>query len=341
MNEDLPIHGMRFTRVDITDLAAVEAAIEPDRMFIDTEVVSNPTLIVADVFSLADLAHRHGLFLIIDNTFLPPAMFRPVQCGAEIVINSATKFLAGHGEVFGDVISGRKEHMDPIRKKSLRLGGTLSPFAPWIILTGIRTLPLRVEWHSRNGMAVARHLASHPRFAELRYPGLELIRDIWLLLGSPGKRMGTAGFFPCGCLAANLQWPAWWRIANSSSLRQVSVKHRLSPGRSSRPMSCAARSASKMKRTSSPIWTQHLASSSRPASDRKRHRPDPVGNHQAVESFAAISQSTEELSQESRGVASLVTPLYARTSGAVLSIMWARRGRRSGRCSSRRISGST
>ena len=173
VNEDLPIHGMRFTRVDVTDLAAVEAAIEPDTKFIYTEVVSNPTLIVADVFSLADLAHRHGLLLIIDNTFLSPAMFRPLEYGADLVIHSATKFLAGHGEVLGGVVSVRKEHIDLIRKKSLRLGGTLSPFAAWVILTGIRTLPLRVERHSRNGLAVARHLAKHPAVAELRYPGLE------------------------------------------------------------------------------------------------------------------------------------------------------------------------
>jgi len=172
VNEDLPGHAMRFTRVDITDFAAVEAAIEPDTRLIYTEVVSNPTLILGDVPALAAIARRHGLLLIIDNTFLSPAIFRPLEHGADLVIHSATKYLAGHGEVLGGVVSGRKELIAPIRTKSLRLGGTLSAFGAWLILTGIRTLPLRVAKHSENAMAVARHLAAHPAVAELRYPGL-------------------------------------------------------------------------------------------------------------------------------------------------------------------------
>ncbi|MGI9253862.1 MAG: trans-sulfuration enzyme family protein [Thermomicrobiales bacterium] len=173
IKDDLPVHGMRITRVDITDFAAIEAAIEPDTKFIYTEVVSNPTLIVADIPALAMLAKKHHLLLIIDNTFLSPAIFRPLEYGADLVIHSATKFLAGHGEVLGGVVSGRKELIDPIRTKSLRLGGTLSAFGAWLILTGIRTLTLRVERHNRNAMTVARYLSTHPAVAELRYPGLQ------------------------------------------------------------------------------------------------------------------------------------------------------------------------
>jgi methionine-gamma-lyase len=172
VNEDLPEHGMRFTRVDITDLAAVEAAIRPDTRFIYTEVVSNPTVIVADVAALANLAHAHGLLLILDNTFLSPAIYRPLEHGADLVIHSATKYLSGHGNTLGGVVSGRKELIDRIRTKALRLGGTLSPFAAWLILTGIKTLGLRIERHAANGLAVARHLAGHPGVAEVRYPGL-------------------------------------------------------------------------------------------------------------------------------------------------------------------------
>jgi cystathionine beta-lyase/cystathionine gamma-synthase len=172
VNEDLPEMGMRFTRVDITDLAAVEAAIQPDTKFIYTEVVSNPSVVVADVPALANLAHAHGLPLIIDNTFLSPATFRPIEHGADIVLHSATKYLSGHGEVLGGVVSGRKEHIDLIRKRALRLGGTLSPFAAWLILTGMRTLPLRIERHAKNAMVVARFLESHPALSEVRYPGL-------------------------------------------------------------------------------------------------------------------------------------------------------------------------
>ena len=173
VTEDLPTHGMRFSRVPITNLAAVEAAIEPDTRFIYTEVVSNPTLVVADIFALAELAHRHDLLLVIDNTFLSPALLRPIEYGADIVIHSATKYLAGHGETLGGVVSGRNEQIDRIRTKALRLGGTLSPFAAWIIMTGMRTLTLRVERHGKNGMAVARYLANHPAVRAVHYPGLE------------------------------------------------------------------------------------------------------------------------------------------------------------------------
>jgi methionine-gamma-lyase len=173
VTEDLPTHGMRFSRVPITDLAAVEATIESNTRFIYTEVVSNPTLVVADIFALAELAHSRDLLLVIDNTFLSPALLRPIEYGADIVIHSATKYLAGHGETLGGVVSGRYEHIDRIRTKALRLGGTLSPFAAWIIMTGMRTLTLRVERHGKNGMAVARYLASHPAVRGVHYPGLE------------------------------------------------------------------------------------------------------------------------------------------------------------------------
>lgn len=172
VNEDLPHHGIRFTRVDFTDLAAVEAAIEPDTRFLYTEVVSNPTLVVSDIFALADLAHRHGALLVIDNTFLSPALLQPLEYGADLVIHSATKYLAGHGEVLGGVVSGRKELIDPIRTKALRIGSALSPMSAWMILTGIRTLPLRVERHGKNGMAVANFLKTHPAVKAVRYPGL-------------------------------------------------------------------------------------------------------------------------------------------------------------------------
>jgi len=173
VNEDLPVHGMRFTRVDVTDFAAVEAAIEPDTRLIYTESVSNPSVIVADIPALSTIAQRHSIPLVVDNTFLSPALFRPLEHGADLVIHSATKYLAGHGEVLGGVVSGRKELVDPIRTKALRLGGALSPFAAWLILTGIRTLPLRVKRHGENGLAVARFLASHPAVLEVRYPGLQ------------------------------------------------------------------------------------------------------------------------------------------------------------------------
>lgn len=172
VNEDLPQYGLRFSRVDITDLAAVEAAITPESTAIYTEVFSNPSLVVADVPALAKLARKHGIKLIVDNTFLSPALYRPLEDGADLVIHSATKYLAGHGEVLGGVVSGSREAVAPIRTKVLRLGSTLSPFAAWLIMTGMRTLPLRMERHSTNARAVAAFLAAHPAVARWHYPGL-------------------------------------------------------------------------------------------------------------------------------------------------------------------------
>ncbi|MCO5222090.1 MAG: aminotransferase class I/II-fold pyridoxal phosphate-dependent enzyme [Thermomicrobiales bacterium] len=172
VNEDLPQYGMSFSRVNITDLDAVEAAITPQTTAIYTEVFSNPSLTVADVPALAELAHRRGAKLVIDNTFLSPALYRPIEDGADLVIHSATKYLSGHGEVLAGVVSGSSEAIEPIRIKSMRLGSTLSPIAAWLLMTGMRTLPLRMERHSQNARAVAAFLAAHPAVASCHYPGL-------------------------------------------------------------------------------------------------------------------------------------------------------------------------
>jgi len=172
VNEDLPGYGIPVTRVDISDLAAVEAAITPQTTAIYTEVFSNPTLKVADIPMLAQLARKYGIQLAVDNTFVSPALYRPLEDDADLVLQSATKYLAGHGEVLGGVVSGSAAVITPIRTKLKRLGSTLSPFAAWLIMTGMRTLPLRMERHSRNGQAIAAFLANHPAVASVRYPGL-------------------------------------------------------------------------------------------------------------------------------------------------------------------------
>jgi methionine-gamma-lyase len=172
VREDLPGYGITFSRVDITNLDAVEAAIQENTRAIYTEVVSNPRLNVADVEGLAEIARRRGILLVIDNTFLSPAIFRPIEHGADLVIHSATKYLSGHGEVLGGVVSGSADRIAEIRKKLVRLGATLSPIGAWLIMTGMKTLPLRMERHSANALVVARFLASHPMVTSINYPGL-------------------------------------------------------------------------------------------------------------------------------------------------------------------------
>ncbi|MCC6943948.1 MAG: PLP-dependent transferase [Thermomicrobiales bacterium] len=172
VNENLPGLGIRFTRVDMTDLDAVEAAFEADTRIVYTECFSNPGLVVADIEALATIAHRHGALLVIDNTFLSPAILRPLEFGADLVLHSATKYLAGHGEVLGGVISGNADLIAGLRTTVMRFGGTLSAMSAWLIMTGMKTLPLRMERHSANAMDVARFLSAHPMVEQVHYPGL-------------------------------------------------------------------------------------------------------------------------------------------------------------------------
>ncbi len=172
LEQDLPRYGASVTFADTTDLAVVEAAIRPETRAIHTEVFSNPTLRVVDVAALAAVAHAHNLPLVVDNTFLSPALLRPLDHGADVVIHSATKYLAGHGQVIGGVVAGRADLIRCIAARLSHLGGTISPFSAWLILTGVKTLGLRVRQQSASALAVAEVLASHPAVTELNYPGL-------------------------------------------------------------------------------------------------------------------------------------------------------------------------
>jgi methionine-gamma-lyase len=110
--------------------------------------------------------------LIVDSTFLSPALLRPIEHSADVVVHSATKYLSGHGQVQGGFVCGRRDLIAPIKEKVLRLGGAMSPFAAWMLLAGIKTLPLRMERHGANALRIARMLAAHPAVAEVNYPGL-------------------------------------------------------------------------------------------------------------------------------------------------------------------------
>ena len=172
LDYDLPAAGASATRVDAHDLAAVAAAIRPETRAILTEVVSNPSMRTVDLVSLAGLAEARGVILVVDNTFLSPALLRPLEHGAHIVIHSATKYLSGHGQVLGGVVAGSKDLIGPVRARLARTGGTMTPFAAWTLLSGVKTLPLRIAQHSANGLRLARVLRDHPAVGAVHYPGL-------------------------------------------------------------------------------------------------------------------------------------------------------------------------
>jgi methionine-gamma-lyase len=172
LREDLPALGATVSTVDCCDLAAVENHIKNETRAILVEAFSNPRLRVVDLAALADLTRKRGIALIVDNTFLSPALLRPIELGADFVIHSATKYLSGHGNVLGGVVCGTRAQIAEIRSKVSRFGGAMSPFSAWLLLAGVKTLPLRVERHCANAAALAELLASHPAVESVYYPGL-------------------------------------------------------------------------------------------------------------------------------------------------------------------------
>ena len=166
--------GVETTIVDTTDPANVEAAIRPNTKLIHIETPGNPTLMISDIAAIADIAHRHGALLSVDNTFASPFNQRPIELGADFVVESMTKYINGHGDSMGGAIIGKTEYLNQIRAQSqVNLGGVISPFNAWLIMRGSVTLPLRMRQHNENAMAVARWLEKQPCVSFVAYPGLE------------------------------------------------------------------------------------------------------------------------------------------------------------------------
>ncbi|MDQ4044607.1 MAG: PLP-dependent aspartate aminotransferase family protein [Chloroflexota bacterium] len=181
-------YGATATVVDMTDFDAVRAAITPNTRALHVEPFSNPKLKVADVEGLAKIAHDAGVDLIVDNTFLSPALYNPIEHGADIVIHSATKYLSGHSNVIGGVIAGKATAIAAMRNRLAQLGGILSPQSGWILLNGVKTLALRMTRHCENGLAVAKAMAEHPAVETVHYPGLPSHPGHELAAGMTGGR---------------------------------------------------------------------------------------------------------------------------------------------------------
>ncbi len=194
LGDDFPRRGIDVTAVDMTDLEAVEAAINPATKILFYETSTNPRLRVPDQDALAAIGHRHGLIVIADNTFLGPALVRPLEHGADMVVHAATKYLSGHGDAVSGVVSGTKALLDPIRKQTDTLGQAASPFSSFLVMRGIRTLPLRSRTASANALELAEYLERQPNVEWVRYPGLPSHPDhetARRLIDGPGGAMLT------------------------------------------------------------------------------------------------------------------------------------------------------
>ncbi len=171
--KDCPDMGIEVTFVDVRDPHAVEEAVQPNSKALFLETVTNPNIYIADLKAFKELASRHGLTLIADNTFLSPALFQPQSYGADLVLHSATKYISGHGDTVAGVLAGSDAAMRAARLKLDSFGPCPSPLASWLVMRGLRTLPLRMRQHSENALALARSLEAHERVEWVKYPGLE------------------------------------------------------------------------------------------------------------------------------------------------------------------------
>lgn len=174
MNQILGRFGVETSWVDATDLDAWRAALRPNTKLLFAETPSNPVCEIVDIAGLAAIAREAGAILAIDNCMCSPALQRPVDFGADLVVHSATKYIDGQGRVLGGAIAGRRDLVDgPLFNFVRTAGPAISPFNAWICLKGLETLRLRVEAQSARALELARWLEAHPKVERVNYPGLE------------------------------------------------------------------------------------------------------------------------------------------------------------------------
>jgi len=174
LHDIMPTCGIETTFVRMQERKQIEAAIRPNTKMMWIETPSNPLLNIVDMEMLADIAKKHNLLTVSDNTFATPYFLRPLEYGVDIVVHSTTKYLNGHCDVVGGaVVVSTEELSERVYFLMNGMGTCCSPFDAWLVLRGIKTLPLRVKKHEENAIAVANFLSKHPHVVRTYYPGLE------------------------------------------------------------------------------------------------------------------------------------------------------------------------
>jgi len=165
--------GVETTFVDATDVKNIEAAIRPNTKVVYVESPANPNMALVDITAVAQVAHKHGAKVIVDNTFMTPYWQRPLELGCDVVVHSATKYIGGHGLVVAGVTVGAKDFIDEVKVTTLKdIGAVISPFDAWLLTIGLKTLGVRMEKHETNAMMVAKWLEENPKVDKVYYPGL-------------------------------------------------------------------------------------------------------------------------------------------------------------------------
>ena len=174
LNKVFDHFGINYTISDTEDPAAFEKDITDDVKAVLIESPANPLMTVTDIRAVAETAHRHGLLVIVDNTFMTPYIQRPLELGADIVVHSATKYLGGHSDVVaGLAVASTKELAEKLAFIQNSTGGVLPPFDSFLLIRGIKTLGVRLDRHVSNALAAAKFLKEHPAVKSVHYPGLE------------------------------------------------------------------------------------------------------------------------------------------------------------------------
>ena len=210
--------GVTTTFVPLADVGAWEAAITPQTRLFFLETPSNPLTEIADIEALARLAHRAGALLAVDNCFCTPALQRPIELGADIVIHSATKYLDGQGRVVGGAVLGRRDFIQGAVYPFLRTAGpTLSAFNAWVILKGLETLRIRMDAHAERAAALARWLEQQPRVERVYYPGLPSHPQHALAMRQQRNGGGIVSFDVRGGREAA------WRVIDSTRMLSITA----------------------------------------------------------------------------------------------------------------------
>jgi methionine-gamma-lyase len=190
MNHIFKKYNIEVTFVDMTEPENIKAAIKENTKLIFLETPINPNLVVLDLEEICTIAKEYKLLSIVDNTFLTPVLQQPAKFGADIVVHSATKYLNGHGDVVAGIVCGSFEMINEIKMTTLKdIGATISPHDAWLIIRGLKTLPIRMDRHCSNAQKVAEFLEQHPMVNEVYYPGLKSHSGYKFI----GKQMKAAG----------------------------------------------------------------------------------------------------------------------------------------------------
>ncbi len=207
--------GVSTSYVDLTDLSAWEAAIQKNTKILFLETPSNPLVEIADLEKLVDLAHSHDCLLVVDNCLCTPALQKPLDMGADVVIHSATKYLDGQGRAIGGAVLGSQDIVGGEVYSVLRTTGpTMSPFNAWVFLKGLETLKLRMQAHCANAMNLAQWLEQHPSVGKVYYPGLQSHPDHFLAARQQSNFGGLLSFE----LKNNNRQQAWQVVDNTRLL---------------------------------------------------------------------------------------------------------------------------